>query len=55
MSNKRLAAVYNQVLLLPKSSMMEKGNDTDFVELDIRVSWAGFAEVLCTSALGGNC
>lgn len=67
MSNKGLAAgyashlseetnhaVYNQVHLLCKSFMTDKGNNSIFVKLVMQTSWAGFAKVLCTSALCGN-
>lgn len=43
--------VYNQVLLLSKSFMIDKGNNSIFVKLFKQTNWTGFAEVLCTSAL----
>lgn len=67
MPNKRLAVGYsshlseetnqtarNQVLLLCKSFMIDKGNNSIFVKLVIQTSRTGFTEVLCTSALCGN-
>jgi len=62
LSNKRLAVGYssqlseessqtvsNQVLLLYKSFMIDKGNNSICVKLVVQTSWTGFVKGLCTS------